>query len=124
MQAASGGGWQREIFVIEGDRAGLEQRAFAEDVQGGAVEAKGDLLPGQLPAQPDLPACRPIVQLALATSRAHLRRVAARSAFADLGHGDRSQGFGTCGEDGEDQAHCSALAANQAGRMASHDGWS
>jgi hypothetical protein len=44
-----------EVFVVQGDRVGLDQLPVAEDVQGGTVEAEGDLLPGQRLAEPDLP---------------------------------------------------------------------
>ena len=43
-----------QILGLQVHRVSLEQLAVAEDMQGGGVQAQGDLLPGQRRAEPDL----------------------------------------------------------------------
>jgi hypothetical protein len=57
VQAAAGSRWQRA-----GQGAG--QGAAGNDLDELVVDAEGDLLPGQLPAQPDLPAAPNMFPLA------------------------------------------------------------
>jgi hypothetical protein len=53
-RAAAGGTQPGQASGVQGDRAGLEQLALAQDVQGGAVQPDGHLLPRHRLAEPDL----------------------------------------------------------------------